>query len=60
MEGKKGYTTRQRKAILDYLTARPEELFSAEELMLALRKREKISVWPPCIVIWTNWQARIF
>ena len=38
MEGKKGYTTRQRKAILDYLTARPEELFSAEELMLALRE----------------------
>ena len=60
MAGKKGYTTRQRKAILNYLTARPEELFSAEELMLALREAGENIGLATVYRNLDNWQARIF
>ena len=36
MDLKKQYITRQRRALLAFLSQRPEQLFSAEELMLAL------------------------
>ena len=39
MEIKKQYITRQRKLILGFLEEHPEELFSAEDLMLILRQQ---------------------